>query len=161
MPYASMKVGGIGATPEGIPTSLAMSKRQNVFDELNGQTPPPNWTRTRARLLFSTLQSGRRHLREQRARSAACTAPRRLRPVHAIADDTAGTIRVRHDHLLLERINTIQPEWLEPGLARMAMVFATTWGDLHDVWRERTGGCRHPFRGAGLQLRAAVKQARD
>nr|WP_087139044.1 hypothetical protein [Brevundimonas diminuta]SJM49501.1 Phage tail fiber protein \ len=161
VPYASMKVGGIGATPEGIDFS-GYVEAANVFDENAWACAAwPDADQSKAAVLDSFLQAGGGIYAERQGKiSCLHRAAPRTSVVTITADDTAGTIEYDTTTSLLERINTIRPEyWSEAHGWQMVATDEVT----SDVWREEDGQGVAVTRSKGLAYNyvPGSKQARE
>lgn len=161
VPYASMKVGGIGATPEGIDFS-GYVEAANVFDENAWACSAwPDADQSKAAVLDSFLQAGGGIYAERQGKiSCLHRAAPRTSVVTITADDTAGTIEYDTTTSLLERINTIRPEyWSEAHGWQMVATDEVT----SDVWREEDGQGVAVTRSKGLAYNYVPqsKQARE
>lgn len=161
VPYASMKVGGIGATPEGIDFS-GYVEAANVFDENAWASSAwPDAAQSKAAVLDSFLQAGGGIYAERQGKiSCLHRAAPRTSVVTITADDTAGTIEYDTTTSLLERINTIRPEyWSEAHGWQMVATDEVT----SDVWREEDGQGVAVTRSKGLAYNYVPqsKQARE
>ncbi|QPB10623.1 host specificity protein J [Bacteriophage sp. 438212] len=161
VPYASMKVGGIGATPEGIDFS-GYVEAANVFDENAWACSAwPDADQSKAAVLDSFLQAGGGIYAERQGKiSCLHRAAPRASVVTITADDTAGTIEYDTTTSLLERINTIRPEyWSEAHGWQMVATDEVT----SDVWREEDGQGVAVTRSKGLAYNYVPqsKQARE
>ncbi|MGX8273048.1 fibronectin type III domain-containing protein [Brevundimonas diminuta] len=161
VPYASMKVGGIGATPEGIDFS-GYVEAANVFDENAWACSAwPDADQSKAAVLDSFLQAGGGIYAERQGKiSCLHRAAPRTSIVTITADDTAGTIEYDTTTSLLERINTIRPEyWSEAHGWQMVATDEVT----SDVWREEDGQGVAVTRSKGLAYNYVPqsKQARE
>ena len=137
-PYASMKVGGIGASPEGIDFA-AYVEAANVFDENRWACAAwPDADQSKASVLDSFLQaSGAIYAERQGRISCVHRAAPRTSIVTITTDDTAGTIEYDTTTSLLERINTIRPKyWSE---AHDWQMVETLQEVTSSVWREEDG----------------------
>ncbi|WP_293826015.1 hypothetical protein [uncultured Brevundimonas sp.] len=136
-PYASMKVGGIGARPDGIDMASYV-EAANVFDERAWACSAwPDADQSKAAILDSFLQAGGGIYAERQGRiSCMHRAAPRASIATITADDTAGTIEYDTTTSLLERINTIRPEyWSEAHDWQMVATDEVT----ADSWREEDG----------------------
>lgn len=161
VPYASMKVGGIGATPDGIDFS-GYVEAANVFDENAWASAAwPDADQSKAAVLDSFLQAGGGIYAERQGKiSCLHRASPRTSVVTITADDTAGTIEYDTTTSLLERINTIRPEyWSEAHGWQMVATDEVT----SDVWREEDGQGVAVTRSKGLAYNYVPqsKQARE
>lgn len=161
VPYASMKVGGIGATPEGIDFS-GYVEAANVFDENAWACSGwPDADQSKAAVLDSFLQAGGGIYAERQGKiSCLHRAAPRTSIVTITADDTAGTIEYDTTTSLLERINTIRPEyWSEAHGWQMVATDEVT----SSVWREEDGQGVAVTRSKGLAYNYVPqsKQARE
>lgn len=161
VPYASMKVGGIGATPDGIDFS-GYVEAANVFDENAWASAAwPDADQSKAAVLDSFLQAGGGIYAERQGKiSCLHRAAPRTSVVTITADDTAGTIEYDTTTSLLERINTIRPEyWSEAHGWQMVATDEVT----SDVWREEDGQGVAVTRSKGLAYNYVPqsKQARE
>nr|WP_303682826.1 hypothetical protein [Brevundimonas naejangsanensis] len=161
VPYASMKVGGIGATPEGIDFS-GYVEAANVFDENAWASAAwPDADQSKAAVLDSFLQAGGGIYAERQGKiSCLHRAAPRTSVVTITADDTAGTIEYDTTTSLLERINTIRPEyWSEAHGWQMVATDEVT----SSVWREEDGQGVAVTRSKGLAYNYVPqsKQARE
>jgi len=161
VPYASMKVGGIGATPEGIDFS-GYVEAANVFDENAWASAAwPDADQSKAAVLDSFLQAGGGIYAERQGKiSCLHRAAPRTSIVTITADDTAGTIEYDTTTSLLERINTIRPEyWSEAHGWQMVATDEVT----SSVWREEDGQGVAVTRSKGLAYNYVPqsKQARE
>lgn len=161
VPYASMKVGGIGATPDGIDFS-GYVEAANVFDENAWACSAwPDADQSKAAVLDSFLQAGGGIYAERQGKiSCLHRAAPRTSVVTITADDTAGTIEYDTTTSLLERINTIRPEyWSEAHGWQMVATDEVT----SSVWREEDGQGVAVTRSKGLAYNYVPqsKQARE
>ncbi len=148
-PYASMKVGGIGARPDGIDFA-AYVEGANVFDEIEGWKCAawPDADQSKAAVLDSFLQAGGGIYAERQGKISCMhrAAPRTVIAT-ITAEDTAGTIEYDTTTSLLERINTIRPEyWSEAHDWQMVATDEVT----STVWREEDGQGTEFTRSKGL-----------
>lgn len=161
VPYASMKVGGIGARPDGIDFA-AYVEAANVFDE-NGWACAawPDADQGKGAVLDSFLQAGGGIYAERQGKvSCLHRAAPRASIVTITADDTAGTIEYDTTTSLLERINTIRPEyWSEVHGWQMVATDEVT----SSVWREEDGQGVEVTKSKGLAYNYVPqsKQARE
>jgi len=156
-----MKVGGIGATPDGIDFS-GYVEAANVFDENAWVSAGwPDADQSKAAVLDSFLQAGGGIYAERQGKiSCLHRASPRTSVVTITADDTAGTIEYDTTTSLLERINTIRPEyWSEAHGWQMVATDEVT----SDVWREEDGQGVSVTRSKGIAYNYVPqsKQARE
>lgn len=161
VPYASMKVGGIGARPDGIDFA-GYVEAANVFDENEWACAAwPDADQGKAAVLDSFLQAGGGIYAERQGRvSCLHRAAPRTSIATITADDTAGTIEYDTTTSLLERINTIRPEfWSEDHDWQMVATDEVT----SSVWREEDGQGVEVTRSKGLAYNyvPGSKQARE
>lgn len=136
-PYASMKVGGIGARPDGIDFETYV-EAANIFDANAWASAGwPDADQSKGAVLDSFLQAGGGIYAERRGRiSCMHRAAPRTSIATITADDTAGTIEYDTTTSLLERINTIRPQyWSEAHGWQMVATEEVT----SSVWREEDG----------------------
>jgi len=161
VPYASMKVGGIGAAPNGIDFA-GYVEAANVFDENAWACAAwPDADQGKGAVLDSFLQAGGGIYAERQGKiSCLHRAAPRTSVVTITADDTAGTIEYDTTTSLLERINTIRPEyWSEAHGWQMVATDEVT----SSVWREEDGQGVEVTRSKGLAYNyvPGSKQARE
>lgn len=161
-PYASMKVGGIGARPDGIDFA-AYVEAANVFDENRWACAAwPDADQSKAAVLDSFLQAGGGIYAERQGRiSCVHRAAPRTSIVTITTDDTAGTIEYDTTTSLLERINTIRPKyWSE---AHDWQMVETLQEVTSSVWREEDGQGVAVTKSKGLDFNyvPGSKQARE
>lgn len=161
VPYASMKVGGIGARPDGIDFA-AYVEAANVFDENAWVCAAwPDADQGKGAVLDSFLQAGGGIYAERQGKmSCLHRAAPRASMVTITADDTAGTIEYDTTTSLLERINTIRPEyWSEAHGWQMVATDEVT----SSVWREEDGQGVEVTKSKGLAYNYVPqsKQARE
>lgn len=161
VPYASMKVGGIGAAPDGIDFA-GYVEAANVFDENAWACAAwPDADQGKGAVLDSFLQAGGGIYAERQGKiSCLHRAAPRSSIVTITADDTAGTIEYDTTTSLLERINTIRPEyWSEAHGWQMVATDEVT----SSVWREEDGQGVEVTRSKGLAYNyvPGSKQARE
>lgn len=136
-PYASQKVGGIGARPDGIDFS-AYIEAANAFDERAWACSGwPDADEGKGAVLDSFLQAGGGLYAESKGRISCLhrIAPR-ASIVTITADDTAGTIEYDTTTSLLERLNTLRPQyWSEANGWQMVATDEVS----SPVWREEDG----------------------
>lgn len=161
VPYASMKVGGIGAAPDAIDFA-GYVEAANVFDENAWACAAwPDADQGKGAVLDSFLQAGGGIYAERQGKiSCLHRAAPRSSIVTITADDTAGTIEYDTTTSLLERINTIRPEyWSEAHGWQMVATDEVT----SSVWREEDGQGVEVTRSKGLAYNyvPGSKQARE
>lgn len=161
VPYASMKVGGIGAAPDAIDFA-GYVEAANVFDENAWACAAwPDADQGKGAVLDSFLQAGGGIYAERQGKiSCLHRAAPRTSVVTITADDTAGTIEYDTTTSLLERINTIRPEyWSEAHGWQMVATDEVT----SSVWREEDGQGVEVTRSKGLAYNyvPGSKQARE
>lgn len=161
VPYASMKVGGIGAAPDAIDFA-GYVEAANVFDENAWACAAwPDADQGKGAVLDSFLQAGGGIYAERQGKiSCLHRAAPRTSVVTITADDTAGTIEYDTTTSLLERINTIRPEyWSEAHGWQMVATDEVT----SSVWREEDGQGVAVTRSKGLAYNyvPGSKQARE
>lgn len=161
VPYASMKVGGIGAHPDGIDFASYV-EAANVFEENAWACAAwPDADQGKGAILDSFLQAGGGIYAERQGKiSCLHRAAPRTSAVTITADDTAGTIEYDTTTSLLERINTIRPEyWSEAHGWQMIATDEVT----SSVWREEDGQGVEVTRSKGLAYNyvPGSKQARE
>jgi hypothetical protein len=161
VPYASMKVGGIGARPEGIDFA-AYVEGANIFDENQWACAAwPDADQGKGAVLDSFLQAGGGIYAERQGKvSCLHRAAPRASMVTITANDTAGTIEYDTTTSLLERINTIRPEyWSEAHGWQMVATDEVS----ADLWREEDGQGVAVTRSKGLAYNyvPGSKQARE
>ncbi|CAN7167818.1 phage tail protein [Brevundimonas sp. LjRoot202] len=160
-PYASMKVGGIGARADSIDMASYV-EAANIFDD-NGWacSAYPDADQSKAAVLDSFLQAGGGIYAERQGRiSCLHRAAPRSSVVTVTADDTAGTVEYDCTTSLLDRINTIRPEfWSEANDWQMAPTAEVT----SSVWREEDGQGVEVTRSKGITYNyvPGSKQARE
>lgn len=160
-PYTTTKVGGIGARPESIDFA-AFVEGANVFDENAWVCAAwPDADEGKAAVLESFLQAGGGIYAERQGRiSCMHRAAPRTSVVTVTTDDTAGTIEYDTTTSLLERINTIRPEyWSEAHGWQMVATEEVT----SRQWREEDGQGVAVTRSKGMQYNyvPGSKQARE
>ena len=160
-PYASMKVGGIGARADSIDFA-AYVEAANVFDENEWACAGyPDADQSKASVLDSFLQAGGGLYAERQGKiSCLHRAAPRASVVTVRAEDTAGTVEYDCTTSLLERINTIRPEyWSEAHGWQMVATDEVT----SSVWREEDGQGVEITRSKGMSYNyvPAAKQARE
>lgn len=161
VPYASLKVGGIGAAPDAIDFA-GYVEAANVFDENAWACAAwPDADQGKGAVLDSFLQAGGGIYAERQGKiSCLHRAAPRTSVVTITADDTAGTIEYDTTTSLLERINTIRPEyWSEAHGWQMVATDEVT----SSVWREEDGQGVAVTRSKGLAYNyvPGSKQARE
>lgn len=160
-PYASMKVGGIGARPEAIDFA-AYVEGANVFDENAWACAAwPDADQGKAAVLDSFLQAGGGIYAERQGRiSCMHRAAPRTSVATIRTEDTAGTIEYDTTTSLLDRINTIRPEyWSENHNWQMVATDEVT----SSVWRLEDGQGVALTKSKGMQYNyvPGSKQARE
>lgn len=161
VPYASMKVGGIGARPEGIDFA-GYVEAANVFDE-NGWACAawPDADQGKGAVLDSFLQAGGGVYAERQGKiSCMHRAAPRTSIATITAEDTAGTIEYDTTTSILERINTIRPEyWSEAHGWQMVATDEVS----AEAWRIEDGQGEPVTRSKGLAFNYVPqsKQARE
>lgn len=160
-PYASMKVGGIGARPESIDFA-GYVEAANVFDENAWACAAwPDADQSKAAVLDSFLQAGGGIYAERQGKvSCMHRAAPRTSIATITADDTAGTIEYDTTASLLDRINTIRPQyWSEAHEWQVVATDEVT----SSVWREEDGQGVAITRSKGMDYNyvPGSKQARE
>lgn len=160
-PYASMKVGGIGARADSIDFASYV-EAANVFEENAWACAGyPDADQSKASVLDSFLQAGGGLYAERQGKiSCLHRAAPRASVVTVTANDTAGTVEYDCTTSLLERINTIRPEyWSEAHGWQMVATDEVT----SSVWREEDGQGVEVTRSKGMAYNyvPGAKQARE
>lgn len=161
VPFASLKVGGIGARPENTDWASYV-EAANVFDENEWACAAyPDADEGKASVLDSFLQAGGGIYAERQGKvSCMHRAAPRTSIATITADDTAGTIEYDTTTSLLERINTIRPEyWSEAHGWQMVATEEVS----SETWRLEDGQGEEVTRSKGLAYNyvPGSKQARE